>query len=291
MSLRKRLLKGAKLAAPIVVAAREGEEGRRPDHGYLATAAGDPAATEHLHGLLGRPEGTPTGAALTVVAPGEDIEPIAPLLRERRAAERRSLIVLIGDPASRARRERALTRDHRVEVSQILHLNALDEEGEAAVMDAAALALGDLAPAAARANPALRPAVAHRIVSQSSRRAGLVGALPLAGADMPALAYLQIRMVARLAVVYDRPITPERALDALAIVGAGFGWRALGRAAVSAVPVAGWAAGGAVAFAGTRVVGETARARLSSTHNLIDAGALERVRPQFERLVARLSRG
>jgi uncharacterized protein (DUF697 family) len=295
VSLRKRLIKGAKLAAPIVVAARDGEEGRRPDHGYLAVADGDPAATRHLRAMLGGPDGSPVGAALTLVAPGEDLDAVAGLLRARRTQERPTLVVLVGDPAGRARRERALTGEHGIPVSAILHLNALDEDvdgdGDADIMDAVAHALSDLVAPAARANPALRPAATRRIVAEASRRAGLVGALPLAGADMPALAYLQIRMVARLAVVYDRPITPERALDALAIVGAGFGWRALGRAAVSAVPVAGWAAGGAVAFAGTRVVGETAQVRLSSTHNLIDAGALERVRPQFERLVARLSRG
>jgi uncharacterized protein (DUF697 family) len=151
-------------------------------------------------------------------------------------------------------------------------------------------ALGDDAAPAARANPVLRPAVSRRIVTQASRRAAAVGALPLSGADMPALAYLQIRMVARLAVVHDRPITPDRVLDALAIVGAGYGWRTIGRAAVSVVPIAGWVVGGTVAFTGTRVVGEAAEARLASTHNLIDAGALERVRPQFERLVARVQR-
>jgi uncharacterized protein (DUF697 family) len=294
VSLRKRVLKGIKLATPLLMAAREGDEEPRPSHGYLAIADGDPAATDHLRTILGSPDGTPHGAALTVVAPGEDLDPVAALLRARRAAERPTLVVLIGDPAGRGHRERALTRDHGVPVSAILHLNALDEDvdgdGDADITDAVAHALRDHVAPAARVNPALRPAAARRIVAEASRRAGVVGVLPLAGADMPALAYLQIRMVARLAVVYDRPITPDRVLDALAIVGAGYGWRAVGRAAASAVPVAGWAAGGAVAFTGTRVVGETAQARLSSTHNLIDAGALERVRPQFERLVARVSR-
>jgi uncharacterized protein (DUF697 family) len=294
VGLRKRVLKGVRLAAPLIAAAREGEEGTRPDHGYLAVAPGDPAVTERLRGMLGPPDGSPEAAGLTVVAAGDDVEPVAGLLRTRRAAGRPSLVILVGDPAARGGRERALTADHGVPVSEILHLNALDGDvdgdGVADVMNAVVRALGDLAAPAARANPVLRPAAARRIVAEASRRAGVVGALPLAGADMPALAYLQIRMVARLAIVYDRPITPERALDALAIVGAGYGWRAIGRAAVSVVPVAGWAAGGAVAFTGTRVVGETAQARLASTHSLIDAGALEKVRPQFERLAARFSR-
>lgn len=294
MSLRKHVLRGVKLAAPLLLVAREGEEGDRPDHGYLAVAEGDPAATERLRAMLGGPDGTPSGAALTVVAPGDDPGPVTGLLRERRAAGRPSLVILVGDPAGRGRRERALTTGHGVHVSEILHMNALDEDvdgdGHADVMDAVARSLRDLVAPAARVNPALRPAASRRIVAEASRRAAAVGALPLAGADMPALAYLQVRMVARLAVVHDRPITPERVLDALAIVGAGYGWRAIGRAAVSVVPVAGWAAGGAVAFTGTRVVGETAQARLASTHNLIDAGALERVRPQFERLVARIQR-
>ena len=81
--------------------------------------------------------------------------------------------------------------------------------------------------------------------------------------------------MAQLAALHDRPFGAERALEALAIVGAGFGWRALGRSAAGFVPVAGWAVRGSVAYAATRAVGEAALARLQAGHDLIE-GAPDR---------------
>jgi len=45
----------------------------------------------------------------------------------------------------------------------------------------------------------------------------------------------------------------------LGVVGAGFGFRTIARELVGFVPVGGWAAKGAVAYAGTKAVGEAAR--------------------------------
>ena len=53
----------------------------------------------------------------------------------------------------------------------------------------------------------------------------------------------------------------------LGVVGAAFGFRAVARELLDLVPVAGWAAKGAVAFAGTKAVGEAARRRYA-----IDSG-------------------
>ena len=57
---------------------------------------------------------------------------------------------------------------------------------------------------------------------------------------------------------YGQEIDRERALELLGVVGAGFGFRAVARELLDLVPVAGWAVKGAVAYAGTRAIGEAA---------------------------------
>jgi uncharacterized protein (DUF697 family) len=67
-------------------------------------------------------------------------------------------------------------------------------------------------------------------------------------------------MVLRLAAAHGEVLDRERALELLPIVAAGFGLRAVARELVAVVPLAGWAVKGAVAFAGTRALGEAALA-------------------------------
>ena len=64
----------------------------------------------------------------------------------------------------------------------------------------------------------------------------------------------------RIAIAYDQEIGPSRALELIAVVGAGFGLRAAARELIGLVPIAGWALKGAIAYAGTRAVGNAARA-------------------------------
>jgi hypothetical protein len=82
----------------------------------------------------------------------------------------------------------------------------------------------------------------------------------------------------------------ERAVSAAAVMGAGFGWRSVARAARRAIPAPRWATGGTVAYASTRAVGEAALARLSAGHDLIEGPAIEAAKPQVERLLAKLKR-
>jgi len=68
----------------------------------------------------------------------------------------------------------------------------------------------------------------------------------------------ELRLVLRLALAHGYDIDAQRTPEILAVVGSGLGFRALARQALSAVPVAGWAVKGAVAYTGTRAVGEAA---------------------------------
>ena len=260
--------------------------------GHIALIPGDPAATRHLAEILQISQPAPTEDALAVmaVAHGTPLEPGIATLARRRHSGAGALAVLLGDPDERAELERRVLAGHRLEMSNVAHVPALDERGRHVVTDAVIRTLGDAAVAAGRRNPGLRAGVGRRLIDDATRQSAVIGALPLPGVDLPALALIQVRLVAQLAALHDRPFGAERAVEALAVVGAGFGWRALARSAVGIVPVAGWAVRGTVAYGATRAVGEAALARLQAGHDLIEGAPLDRVRPVIDRVVSRIRR-
>jgi uncharacterized protein (DUF697 family) len=123
----------------------------------------------------------------------------------------------------------------------------------------------DGAPLAARV-PALRPAVAERLIERFARKNGLVAAAVfIPGVDLPVLLRNELRLVLRLHQAYGRSPDPrERLPEVGATVGAAFALRTVARELLDLVPVAGWAVKGAVAYAGTRAVGEAALRRLQA---------------------------
>ncbi len=132
------------------------------------------------------------------------------------------------------------------------------------IAQAIAARLGeDGAPLAARV-PLLRDAVCDRLVASFARKNGLfAAAIWIPGADLPVLTLSELRLVFRLAQAYGLDDARERLPELAATVGAGFGLRALARELLDLVPVAGWAVKGAIAYGGTRALGEAARQRFS----------------------------
>jgi len=119
--------------------------------------------------------------------------------------------------------------------------------------------LGEDGTALAARLPVLRRAVCDELIATFSKRNGLIGAAVfIPGVDLPVLTLNQIRLVLRIALAYGQQVDNERALELGGIVGAGFGLRALARELLDLVPVAGWAVKGAVAYTGTRAIGEAA---------------------------------
>jgi uncharacterized protein (DUF697 family) len=117
--------------------------------------------------------------------------------------------------------------------------------------------LGEEATSLARRLPVLRPLVVKHLVESFSRKNGLVGAAVfIPGVDLPVLTLNQIRMVLRICAAYGLEIDRQRAPELLATIGAGLGFRALARELLDLVPVLGWVIKGAVAYAGTRALGE-----------------------------------
>jgi uncharacterized protein (DUF697 family) len=116
------------------------------------------------------------------------------------------------------------------------------------------------APLAARV-PLLHRPVCERLLELFSRRNGLSAGI--ARADLPLLALNEVRLVIGLAQAYGADDLGERVPELAAMLGFGFGLRALARELLSLVPGAGgWAVRSGVAYAGTRVLGEAARLRL-----------------------------
>jgi uncharacterized protein (DUF697 family) len=123
----------------------------------------------------------------------------------------------------------------------------------------------EAAPLAARL-PLLRGAVCDELVSSFARKNGVfAAAVFVPGADLPVLALNQVRMLLRIEQAYGLEIDlRERAPELLASVASGLGLRAVARQLLGVVPVAGWAVKGAVAYAGTRALGEAAVRRLEA---------------------------
>ncbi|AKU92260.1 YcjF family protein [Vulgatibacter incomptus] len=89
--------------------------------------------------------------------------------------------------------------------------------------------------------------------------AAAIGAIPLPFADLALLAPLQVAMVVTIGHFQGVEVSRARAVELIATLGAGVGFREGARQLLKLVPGFGSAVGGAVAFAGTVALGETAR--------------------------------
>ena len=203
-----------------------------------------------------RPDDAPEGAAMLVYVlardPGREDEDA---LRRARRARVPIVAVAVGPVSDDLSLPYVLATDVvRVEAGEGFPLERIAR--------AVARKLGeDAAPLAARV-PLLREAVCDELVASFARKNGLIGAAVFVpGADLPLLTLNQLRLVLRLAQAYGHEAGRERLPEALATVGAGIGLRAVARELVDLVPLAGWALKGAVAYAGTRALGEAARRR------------------------------
>ncbi len=122
-----------------------------------------------------------------------------------------------------------------------------------------ARSLGESATPLAARLPVLRRAVCDELIRRLSRQNGLVGAAVFVpGADLPVLTLNQLRLVLRIADAYGFEIDRERLPEVLAVVGSGLGLRAVARRSIGLVPLLGWAVKGAIAYTGTRALGEAA---------------------------------
>ena len=105
------------------------------------------------------------------------------------------------------------------------------------------------------ANNALKVALASAVVDHIPVVGIVLGAVASAG-DMVAITGIQVMLMLHIEAVYGRDPDVQRTWQVLPVIGGGFGWRTLARELAGFVPVAGIAIKGAIAYAGTIVVGE-----------------------------------
>jgi uncharacterized protein (DUF697 family) len=162
----------------------------------------------------------------------------------------------------------------------------LDRLGEAL-----ARRLGEKATSLARRLPVLRGPIVEKLVESFSRKNGILGAaIFIPGADFPVLTLNQLRMVLRICAAHGLAVDRERAPEIVATVAAGLGFRTLARSLVGLVPVGGWAVKGAVAYTGTRAVGEASVRYCEARSNELPPGGSHRPEGHDDSPAARLRR-
>lgn len=293
MGLGARLLGGARAALPFALIARR-VEASADEGGVVSVLPGDEAAARRLREVLGVPTTHPLPDEGLVVHPATtavDPEPLVAMLAARRDAGQTVLVVLIGTPEEQARLERAFLSGHRLEPSNLALLASLEGDDAERARDVVARALGPVdGLAAGRRHDLLRPAVGRMLIDQAARRAGTISASPWPGGpDLPVLIVLQVGLVAQLAGLYNRPVSPARALEGLAVAGSGYLWRAMARGVASFAPRAAWAVRGGVGYASTRALGEAAQARLEAGRDVLPEPPAA-VTARLEPLLAKLNR-
>ncbi len=105
------------------------------------------------------------------------------------------------------------------------------------------------------ASSALKLAAASAVVENVPFLGLVMGAVTTAG-DLVGITGIQIVLMMQIGATYGKDPDMARIWELLPIVGGGLGWRALSRELSGFVPVAGIAIKGAIAYAGTIVVGE-----------------------------------
>jgi len=105
------------------------------------------------------------------------------------------------------------------------------------------------------ANNALKVAVASALIDHVPVLGIVLGAVASAG-DMVAITGIQTMLMLHIEATYGRDPDVQRIWQLLPVIGGGFGWRTLARELTGFIPVAGVAIKGAIAYAGTIVVGE-----------------------------------
>lgn len=118
--------------------------------------------------------------------------------------------------------------------------------------------VGEQASGLAAHLPALRAGICDSLVKIAAKRTGMVGSvIPVPGADLPVIALAQVRLVLRIAHAYGEPVDTKRLPELLGVVAGGIGFRGLARQLAGSIGP-GWLVKGAVAYGGTRAIGEAA---------------------------------
>lgn len=100
-----------------------------------------------------------------------------------------------------------------------------------------------------------RPLSLESVRTTSLQNAGIGLVVILPGADLSLMTLNQLKMLLQIAAAYGQPLTLSRAKEMAAVVGGGFGCRAIARQLVSVFPGIGWAIKAGIGYGGTEAMG------------------------------------
>lgn len=187
---------------------------------------------------------------------GKDYQNITELVKDQKP-----LVValnkadMLKDNADEAAAEAAA----RLHVSDVIPISARDGSNIAEelipflieISPEAALAVG-------RMLPAFRRQAANKLVRTAALVSLAAGLEPIPLIDIPILLGTQIRLVLRIAALYDEPMTARHVRELVATIAGGLAMRYLAEEAAKAVPFGGDLVSGAIAAAGTWTIGQVA---------------------------------
>lgn len=200
----------------------------------------------------------PAPADVYVVLTSDGATPLAqafPVLD--RLPMEKVLIALVAVPEHQAAaREREVVHSLEMPEDRLVLLESL--KGLAGPFAKRLIALNsELAIPLSRQFPILREEAAWEEVNATSKQNALLGAIPIPGADLPLMTANQLKMILRIAAMFDMPISVERARELLAVVGGGFVMRAAARQVAKFIPI-GAVVGAGVGYSGTLAMGKGA---------------------------------
>ena len=124
------------------------------------------------------------------------------------------------------------------------------------------------------ANNALKVSLASAVVDHLPVVGVVLGAFASAG-DMVAITGIQTMLMLHIEAAYGRDPDVQRIWQLLPVIGGGFGWRTIARELVGFLPVAGIPIKGAIAYAGTIVVGEGVTFFMEHGHQMTKSQAAQ----------------
>lgn len=225
----------------------------------------------------------------------------------RKAAKEQATVAVLGDSLEAAKLAEAIGAQRNMRSAEILlevsagkvrvSGKAVDEPGEIDTTDIEterkddgplpkriiATVDDDYRVPLAKAYPFFRRAVCNDLIHKNARQNALIGAIPIPGADMPAMTANQGRMVLLIAAAHGEELSLDRARELLGVLAAGFGLRALTRQVVKFIPVGGWAAAAAVGYAGTLAMGRATMLYFERGHQQVGSREMEDIRERAAR--------
>jgi uncharacterized protein (DUF697 family) len=129
-----------------------------------------------------------------------------------------------------------------------------------------------------RETPAWRHAAVLRVTKRAAMLSGLVGLEPVPLLDIPFQVLIQIRLVMRVAAIFDEPHGDRYSRELLATMVSGAAVRYAGQQLAKAIPLAGWVVSGAIAAGGTWLLGMAAETYFKNGRRLAPT-QLSRARP------------